>query len=92
MHLSPQPLYAFDAGHPLRLLTRRGAWEECVVVSRAAGCNQFVLRMPPVGAHYWAPLLPWNHYSLPFHPNVPLFGVHGYDETKWAEAELVRSD
>ena len=53
------PLYAYDAGHPIRLLTRRGAWEECIVVGRAAGCNQFVLRMPPVGNNYWAPLLPW---------------------------------
>ena len=43
--------------------------------------------MPPVGHHYWALLLPWNHYSLPFHPNVPLFGVHGYDETKWTESD-----
>ena len=41
------PTYAYDIGHPIRLLSSRGSWEDCVVVSRAPGCNQYVLRMPP---------------------------------------------
>ena len=70
------PLYAYDAGHPLELLTRVGHWKECVVVSRAPGTNQFVVRMGPAGHQFWALLLPWNHRSLSYHVAIPLFAVY----------------
>ena len=70
------PLYAYDGGHPLELLTRVGHWKECVIISRTPGTNQFVVRMGPAGHQFWALLLPWNHRSLSYHVAIPLFAVH----------------
>eukprot|EP00965_Chrysotila_dentata_P116519 3851303-Pleurochrysis_carterae.AAC.2 len=80
------PLYAYDAGHPLELLTRVGHWKECIVVNRTPGCNQYIVRMGPAGNQYWALLLPWNHRSLALHASVPLFAVHGYSESNWGNS------
>ena len=46
-----------SAHPPLRLLSPRGAWEECIVVNRATGCNQYVVRVPPMGHLHWTLLL-----------------------------------
>ena len=59
--------------------------QECIVVNRAPGCNQFVVRMSPTGNQFWTLLTPWNHRTLGFHPYVPLFAVHGFVESNWAE-------
>ena len=69
------PLYAYDAGHPIELLARFGHWKECVIVNRAPGCNQFVVRVGPTGNQFWSLLTPWNHRTLRFHPYVPLFAT-----------------
>ena len=78
-------LYAYDAGHPLEVLESRGHWKECVVVNRAPGCNQYVVRMGPTGNQFWVLLLPWNHRSLSSHQFVPLFAVHGFVPSKWGD-------
>lgn len=77
------PLYAYDAGHPLELLTKVGHWRECVVAGRAPGCNQYVVRMSPTGNRFWALLLPWNHRSFSSHRCVPLYAVRSYTATSW---------
>ena len=59
------PLYAYAVGCPLRLLSPRGAWEEGIIVDRAAHSNQFVVRMPPVGHRHWTLLLPWDPFESP---------------------------
>ena len=76
-------MYAYAVGCPLRLLSPRGAWEECVVIDRAPGTNQHVVRLPPVGHLHWTLLLPWNHAPLALHPRVPLFAVRGYERANW---------
>ena len=84
---SPIPLYAYAVGCPLRLLSPRGAWEECVVIDRAPGTNQHVVRMPPVGHLHWTLLLPWNHVPIALHPRVPLFAVRPYEGGNWLPLE-----
>ena len=76
-------LYAYAIGHPLRVLSPRGAWDLCILVDRAPLTNQFVVRMPPSGHLHWTTLLPWNHATLPLHARVPLFAVRSYDERGW---------
>ena len=82
---TPLPLYAYDAGHPLELLTRVGHWQESVVVSRRGGTNQFIVRSGPTGYTSWALLTPWNHRSLSCHRYVPLFAVHAYAAEHWGD-------
>jgi len=77
------PLYAYAVGCPLRLLSPRGAWEECIIVDRAPHTNQHVVRMPPVGNLHWTLLVPWNHVAMPLHSRVPLFGVRPHDASSW---------
>ena len=77
------PLYAYDAGHPLEVLEHRGHWKECVVVNRAGGSNQYVVRMGATGNRFWVVLLPWNHRSLSTHRYVPLFAVRAFAPSKW---------
>ena len=84
---SALPLYAYAVGCPLRLLSPRGAWEECVIVDRAPLTNQHVVRMPPVGNLHWTLLVPWNHVAMPLHSRVPLFGVRPHDPTSWQPPE-----
>ena len=82
------PLYAYAVGHPLRVLSPRGAWEMGVVVDRAPLTNQFVVRMPPAANLHWTVLLPWNHASMPLHARVPLFAVRPYDWLRWNPSEI----
>ena len=84
---SAVPLYAYAVGCPLRLLSPRGAWEECVIVDRAPGSNQHVVRVPPVGHLRWTILLPWNHAAMPLHSRVPFFGVRPYNAASWQPPE-----
>jgi hypothetical protein len=81
------PLYAYAVGHPLRVLSPRGAWEVCVVVDRAPRTNQFVVRMPPASKLHWVLLLPWNHASMTLHARVPLFAVRQYDALHWLPSD-----
>jgi hypothetical protein len=83
------PLYAYAVGHPLRILSPRGAWEVCVVVDRAPFSNQFVVRLPPAGNLHWTALLPWNHATLALHERVPLFAVRPYEPAVWRSPDDV---
>ena len=84
---SAMPLYAYAVGCPLRLLSPRGAWEECIIVYRAPNSNQHVVRMPPVGHLHWTILVPWNHVAMPLHSRVPLFGVRPHVAANWQPPE-----
>jgi hypothetical protein len=79
------PLYAYDVGHPLEILESRGHWKECVVVNRAPGCNQYVVRMGPTGHPFWTLLVPWNHRTLSSHSFVPLFAVRSLVPSRWTD-------
>ena len=85
------PLYAYAAGHPLEVLEQRGHWRECVVVNRAPGSNQYVVRMGPTGNQFWMLLLPWNHRSLSAHTFVPLFACRGFVPAKWGDDALLEA-
>ena len=77
------PLYAYAVGHPLRILSSRGAWEPSVVIDRAPMSNQFIVRTPPSCNLHWVLLLPWNHASMPMHARIPLFAARAYEPAHW---------